>query len=82
MYSMKLSSFIKNHGGHYGSYHSVCGLAAKGIELDEAISEELGILLSKNKESVMKIMKGGEVDGILEVESAEVVELSSAKKKK
>jgi hypothetical protein len=30
----------------------------------------------------MKIMKGGEVDGILEVESAEVVELSSAKKKK
>jgi dsDNA-binding SOS-regulon protein len=57
-------------------------LAAKGIELDETISEELGILLSKNKEAVMKIMKGAELDGILEVESAEVVELSSAKKKK
>jgi dsDNA-binding SOS-regulon protein len=55
-------------------------LAAKGVELDETIAEELGILLSKNKESVMKIMKGAEVDGILEVESADVVELSSAKK--
>jgi dsDNA-binding SOS-regulon protein len=55
-------------------------LTAKGIELDEAIAEELGILLSKNKESVMKIMKGAEVDGILEAESAEVVELTSAKK--
>ena len=55
-------------------------LAAKGIELDEALSEELGILLSKNKDSVMKLMKGAEVDGILELETAEVVELSASKK--
>lgn len=55
-------------------------LAAKGVELNESVSEELGILLSKNKDSVMKIMKGAEVDGILEVESADVVALSSAKK--
>ena len=47
-----------------------------------SFSEELGILLSKNKESVMKIMKGAEIDGILEVESADVVELPAAKKKK
>ncbi|MBF7073711.1 YebG family protein [Glaciecola sp. MH2013] len=55
-------------------------LSAKGIEMTEDLSEELGILLSKNKESVIKIMKGAEVDGILEVESAEVVEIASAKK--
>ena len=30
----------------------------------------------------MKIMKGAEIDGILEVESADVVELPAAKKKK
>ena len=55
-------------------------LAAKGVELTESVSEELGILLSKNKDSVMKIMKGAEADSILEVESADVVELSTAKK--
>ncbi|MDT0582258.1 MULTISPECIES: YebG family protein [Alteromonadaceae] len=55
-------------------------LAAKGVELTESVSEELGILLSKNKDSVMKIMKGAEADSILEVESADVVELSAAKK--
>jgi dsDNA-binding SOS-regulon protein len=55
-------------------------LAAKGVELTESVSEELGILLSKNKDSVMKIMKGAEAESILEVESADVVELSTAKK--
>jgi hypothetical protein len=50
----------------------------KGIVLDDALAEELSILLSKNKESVTKLLKGIEVDSILEAEKAEVLEMKKA----
>jgi dsDNA-binding SOS-regulon protein len=50
----------------------------KGIELDEAIAEELSILLAKNKDSIGKLLKGTEADTILEAEKADVVEIKKA----
>lgn len=54
-------------------------LQAKGIDLDEAISEELSILMAKNKDSVSKILRGTDAESLLEQESAEVVEMKKAK---
>ncbi len=53
-------------------------IAAKGIELNDEISEELGILLAKNKDSVAKLLKGTSADDILEKENADVVTLKKA----
>lgn len=55
-------------------------MEAKGVELDDTMAEELSILLSKNKDSIIKIMKGSDVNGILSDESAEVVEINAATK--
>lgn len=53
-------------------------IQAKGIELDEAIAEELSILLAKNKDTLSKILKGSDAQEILEKENAEVIELKKA----
>ncbi|GLR72254.1 YebG family protein [Agaribacter marinus] len=53
-------------------------ISSKGIELNESMSEELGILLAKNKEAVSKLLKGTSADTILEAEKAEVVEIKKA----
>jgi dsDNA-binding SOS-regulon protein len=53
-------------------------IQAKGIELDESMSEELSILLAKNKDSVGKLFRGTSADSILENENADVIELKKA----
>ena len=53
-------------------------IQAKGIELDEAIAEELSILLAKNKDTLSKILKGSDAQEILEKENADVIELKKA----
>lgn len=53
-------------------------IQAKGIELNEEIAEELSILLSKNKDSVTKLLKGTDAETLLEQENAEVIELKKA----
>lgn len=53
-------------------------LQAKGIELEESVSEELSILMAKNKESVGKILRGTNVESLLEQESADIVEMKKA----
>nr|WP_136251365.1 YebG family protein [Ningiella ruwaisensis] len=50
----------------------------KGIELDEALAEELSILLAKNKDAVAKLLKGTDADTLLEAEKAEVLEMKKA----
>lgn len=50
-------------------------IKAKGIELDAETSEELTILLSKNKDLISKLFKGSCADDLLEDEKAQVVEL-------
>jgi len=50
----------------------------KGVELDESVAEELSILLSKNKDSVLKIFKGIDADDILENEKADIVDIKQA----
>jgi dsDNA-binding SOS-regulon protein len=53
-------------------------IRAKGVELNEELAEELGILLAKNKDSVSKILKGTAAETLLEQENAEVIELRKA----
>ncbi|MFC3123021.1 YebG family protein [Agaribacter flavus] len=53
-------------------------IVSKGIELEESMSEELGILLAKNKDAVSKLLKGTSADSILEAEKAEVVDIKKA----
>ncbi|WP_088329559.1 YebG family protein [Lacimicrobium sp. SS2-24] len=50
-------------------------IQAKGVELDEALLEELSILLSQNKDGVAKLFKGTDAKTLLEQEKAEVVKL-------
>ena len=50
----------------------------KGLNLDESVAEELSILLSKNKDSVLKIFKGSEADEILDNEKADIVDIKKA----
>lgn len=52
-------------------------IEAKGIKLDEAIAEELSIMLAKNKDNVGKLLKGTDADSLLSSESAEVVKLKA-----
>lgn len=54
-------------------------IEAKGVTLDEALLEELSIVLSKNKDQVSKLLRGTAADQILEEEKAEVVELEKKK---
>ena len=48
-------------------------IQAKGVQLEGSVLEDLSIILSKNKESVIKLMKGGNLDQALEQDKAEVV---------
>lgn len=48
-------------------------IEAKGITLDNQVAEELTILLSKNKDSITKLLKGSQADKLLSDEKAEVV---------
>jgi len=54
-------------------------ISGKGITLDDAIAEELSILLSKNKDSVQKIFKGMPADSILNDEKADIVDIKNKK---
>jgi dsDNA-binding SOS-regulon protein len=53
-------------------------IKAKGIDLDESVSEELSILLAKNKDTIGKLLRGTDADTLLEAENAEVIELKKA----
>ncbi|GBL03652.1 YebG family protein [Glaciecola sp. KUL10] len=53
----------------------ICG---KGVDLSEELAEELTILLSKNKESVLKIFKGAEAGEMLAQEKADIVDIKQA----
>lgn len=48
---------------------------AKGIKLSDDVMEELSITLSKNKDTVGKLLKGTDVSAVLDDEKAEVVAL-------
>lgn len=50
-------------------------ITAKGVSLDEELAEALTIMLSKNRNTVSKLLKGTAVTSVLEDESADVVEL-------
>lgn len=52
---------------------------AKGVNLDEAVMEQLSVMLSKNKEGVSRLFKGVEASTVLKDEQAEVVELEKVK---
>lgn len=52
---------------------------AKGIALDDAVLEELSVVLSKNKEQVGKLLKGTDANTLLEEEKADVVALEQKK---
>ncbi|GAC12952.1 YebG family protein [Aliiglaciecola lipolytica] len=54
-------------------------IQAKGIKLPSDVSEELTILLSKNKDVIAKLFKGTDADSILEQEKAEVVKMDKKK---
>lgn len=52
-------------------------IEAKGIKLDEAVAEELSIMLAKNKDNLTKLLKDTDADTLLSSESAEVVKLKA-----
>ncbi|GAA0853297.1 YebG family protein [Aliiglaciecola litoralis] len=54
-------------------------IEAKGIKLGKDVTEELTILLSKNKDVVSKLLKGTDANTVLEQEKAEVVEMDKRK---
>jgi len=53
-------------------------LDAKGIELEEETAEELGIVIAKNKDAFVKLLKGNSAAALLETEKADVVEIKKA----
>ena len=52
-------------------------IQAKGVDIDDALLEDLSVLLSKNKEKVVKLFKGVDAESLLEEEKAEVVKLET-----
>jgi dsDNA-binding SOS-regulon protein len=54
-------------------------IAGKGFDLDAAVMEELSIMLSKNKDSLSKLLKGTSADSLLTEEKAEVVKIDKKK---
>ena len=54
-------------------------IEGKGFNLDAAVLEELTIMLSKNKDSLGKLLKGTTADSLLSEEKAEVVSLDKKK---
>lgn len=53
-------------------------ISGKGIDLKDELAEELTILLSKNKDSILKIFKGAEAEEMLAQEKAEIVDIKQA----
>lgn len=54
-------------------------IEGKGISLDASVLEELSIMLSKNKDSLGKLLKGAAAEELLSSEKAEVVALDKKK---
>lgn len=54
-------------------------IEGKGFSLDAPVLEELSIMLSKNKDSLTKLLKGVAAEGLLAEEKAEVVEIDKKK---
>ena len=54
-------------------------MLAKGIDMDESQMEQLSVMLSKNKDIVVKLFKGTDAATVLKEEQAEVVELDKVK---
>ncbi len=57
-------------------------IEGKGIKIDVSVLEELSIMLSKNKDSLSKLLKGVTADSLLTEEKAEVVAIEPKKAKK
>ena len=57
-------------------------IEGKGIKLEVSVLEELSIMLSKNKDSLSKLLKGVTADSLLTEEKAEVVDIEAKKAKK
>jgi dsDNA-binding SOS-regulon protein len=54
-------------------------IEGKGIKLEASVLEELSIMLSKNKDSLTKLLKGAGAQGLLSDEKAEVVDIDTKK---
>lgn len=54
-------------------------IQGKGIKLDNKVLEDLSIMLSKNKDSLTKLLKGTTAETLLESETADVVKLDKKK---
>jgi dsDNA-binding SOS-regulon protein len=57
-------------------------IEGKGIKIDVSVLEELSIMLSKNKESLTKLLKGVTANILLTEEKADVVDIEAKKAKK
>lgn len=53
-------------------------IQAKGIALDEALAEELGIVIAKNKDAFTKLLKGNNASALLEQEKADIIDIKEA----
>ncbi|MDC0602286.1 YebG family protein [Aliiglaciecola sp.] len=54
-------------------------IEAKGVKLSSELTEELTIMLSKNKDVIAKLLKGSDAETLLEQEKADVVEMEKHK---
>jgi uncharacterized protein len=54
-------------------------IEAKGIAIEGAVLEELGIMLAKNSGALGKLLKGTSAQQVLEEDSAEVIALDKKK---
>ncbi|HAQ48250.1 MAG TPA: hypothetical protein DCR37_04280, partial [Glaciecola sp.] len=54
-------------------------IEGKGIKLDMSVLEELSIMLSKNKDSLAKLLKGTAAEDLLTEEKADVVAIEKKK---
>ncbi|WP_133470598.1 YebG family protein [Paraglaciecola marina] len=54
-------------------------IEGKGFTLDGPVLEELSIMLSKNKDSLTKLLKGTTAESLLAEEKAEVVKIEKKK---
>jgi dsDNA-binding SOS-regulon protein len=57
-------------------------IEGKGIKIDVSVLEELSIMLSKNKDSLTKLLKGVTANILLTEEKASVVDIEVKKVKK
>ncbi|MCF2949721.1 YebG family protein [Paraglaciecola aquimarina] len=54
-------------------------IQGKGIALEPKVLEDLSIMLSKNKDSLSKLLKGTTAESLLTTETAEVVKIDKKK---